>query len=860
MPPHRHVGRLGCRRCGVPGSLVGEYIRRASREEEPPLFALLLAFVAVASILPLAARWMGPRAFYVAALPPLAACVWALSNWGSLAGGGSVEEQVEWVPALGLTLGLRLDGFGFLMVGLVAGIGVLVFVYARAYFHEGDPITGRFAATLLAFSGAMLGLVLSDNLLALFLFWELTSITSFLLIGTNDEKAAARSGALQALLITGMGGLAMLGGFILLGETAGTYSMSAILADPPSGTVVNWALVLVLIGALTKSAQAPFHSWLPNAMNAPTPVSAYLHSATMVKAGVYLVARFSPAFADAPTWRPIVVTAGITSMLIGGYRALRQFDIKLVLAYGTISQLGMMMVLFGVGTPEATFAGCTLLVAHGIFKAALFMIVGVVDHQTHTRDLRQLGGLGRRWPVVAATAGVVAASMAGLPPLLGFISKEEALYGLEQTGFAWGPWLLAGVVIGSALTVAYSARFVWGTFGPSEGHAGTAGEVVGPDAPHPGRLFVAPAALLAVLTVVFGLVPAPVDATVAHAYESLWGVGPERNLALWHGVKLALWLSVVAIGAGVALFATRIRVERLQGRMPSLPSAQGGYDHSLRGTLRGADALTGVVQNGSLPVYLGVILTTVVVLPGAALIGSPISTELWLADSPLQLLIGLIMVVAAIAAARVGRRISAVVLVGAVGYGMAAMFEIQGAPDLAITQVLIETLGIVFFVLVFRHLPDRFEQRELRFSQFPRVAIAVLSAVFMFVFTLVIVGSRTEAPISSEFLERAVPEGGGNNVVNVILVDFRGFDTMGEIAVLAVAALGVAAVVRGNRRGPHDGEHDDDDDDHDSGDDGSGAAHESSQVMTGTDAGDSAEETAGPAVGQPVRDAAGDDR
>jgi multicomponent Na+:H+ antiporter subunit A len=764
--------------------------------------------VAVTLVLPLAARVPGVRAFYLAALPPLAACVWALTQWSSLAEGGSVEQSVEWVPQLGLDLGLRLDGFGFLMVGLVAGIGVLIFVYARGYFHDGDPITGRFAATLLGFSGAMFGLVLSDNLLALFLFWELTSITSFLLIGTKDDKAAARAGALQALLITGLGGLAMLGGFIMLGEAAGTYSMSAILADPPSGTVVDWALVLVLIGALTKSAQAPFHSWLPNAMNAPTPVSAYLHSATMVKAGVYLVARFSPAFAGAAPWRPIVVGAGIVSMLIGGYRALRQHDIKLVLAYGTISQLGLMMVLFGVGTPEATFAGCTLLVAHGIFKASLFMLVGVVDHQTHTRDLRQLEGLGRRWPVVAATAAVVAASMAGLPPLLGFIAKEEALYALEGTGFAWGPWLLAAVVAGSALTVAYSARFLWGTFGPAEGHGGAAMPVVGPEAPHPGRLFVAPAVVLAVLTVGFGLFPAPVDATVAHAYQALWGEHPERHLALWHGLKLALLLSLVAIGAGALLFWWRAKVEQLQDRMPTLPSAQGGYDRSLKGTLEGADVLTGVVQNGSLPIYLGVILTTIVVVPSVALLGESTSVELWLADSPLQLVIGVVMVVCAIAAARVTRRISAVLLVGAVGYGMAALFEIQGAPDLAITQLLVETLGVVIFVLVFRHLPDRFPHRELRGTQWPRVLIAVLSAVFVFVMTMFAIGARSTDPISGEFIERSVPEGGGNNVVNVILVDFRGFDTMGEITVLAVAALGVAAIVRANRRGDIDGAHD----------------------------------------------------
>lgn len=765
--------------------------------------------MAVAVVLPLAARYVGTRAFYLAALPPLAACVWALTNWDRLAEGGVVDQQVEWIPELGLTLGLRLDGFAFLMVGLVAGIGVLVFAYAASYFHEGDPVTGRFAATLLVFAGAMFGLVLSDNLLALFLFWELTSITSFLLIGTDDEKAAARSGALQALLITGMGGLAMLGGFILLGETAGTYSMSAILADPPSGAVVDWALVLVLVGALTKSAQAPFHSWLPRAMNAPTPVSAYLHSATMVKAGVYLVARFSPAFADAGPWRPIVVTAGLVSMLVGGYRALRQHDIKLVLAYGTISQLGLMMVLFGAGTPETTFAGCTLLIAHGIFKASLFMVVGVVDHQTHTRDLRQLDGLGRRWPVVAATAGVVAASMAGLPPLIGFIAKEESLATLGETGFAWGAWVLAGVVVGSALTVAYSARFLWGAFGPAERFGMPHKDLIGADAPHPAASFVAPAALLAVLSVLFGLWPTPVDATVGRAFQSLWSEHPEDYLALWHGFELALLLSAIAIGAGALLFWRRRAVEELQARAPRLPSAQGGYDRSLKGTLEGADVLTGVVQNGSLPIYLGVILTTLIVVPVVpVLVTGADLPDLIIADTPMQVVVGIVMVVCALAATRVQRRMAAVLLVGAVGYGMAALFEIQGAPDLAITQLLVETLSVVIFVLVFRHLPNRFARKELRGSQFPRVLIAVGSAVFVFVLTLVAIGARTREPISDEYLARAAPDGGGNNVVNVILVDFRAFDTMGEIVVLVVAALGVAAVVRANRSGTDDGTHD----------------------------------------------------
>lgn len=753
-----------------------------------------------AAALPLAARRLGNRVFHLAALPPLAAVAWAFREAPATDAGGALVEDVEWLPSLGVSLGFRFDGLAALMVALVAGIGALVFVYARSYFDDGADV-GRFAATLLVFSGSMLGLVLADDLIALFLFWELTSVTSFLLIGTEDEKVAARSGAMQALLITAGGGLAMLGGFVLVAEAAGTYSLSEIVADPPSGAAVDWGLGLVLLGAFTKSAQVPFHSWLPRAMTAPTPVSAYLHSATMVKAGVYLVARWSPAFAAHAPWRPIVLTVGLATMLLGGYRAMRQHDLKLVLAYGTISQLGLMVVLFGAGTPEATYAGCALLLAHGVFKAALFMLVGVIDHQTHTRDLRMLDGLGRRWPAVAATGVVVAASMAGVPPLLGFVAKEEALASLGGTGAGWGPWVLGGVVVGSVLTVAYSARFVLGAFGPAEeGGFVDRGEVVGADAPRPAPAFVAPAVMLAGVTVVCGLVPATVDPMVGRAFESLFGREAHHHLALWHGITPALGLSALVLAAGALAVVRRRSVAELQARVAGGPSAQSAYDRSLKGMLQAADVLTGKVQNGSLPVYLGVILTTLVVVPGVPLLLDLELPELRVADRPGQVVVGTVMLAAALAAAMVRRRFAAVILIGAVGYGMAALFVLQGAPDLAITQLLIETLSVVMFVLVFRHLPATFPRRRIRGSQAPRVAVAVAAAAFAFVFTLAAVGARSEAPVSDEYLTRAEPEGGGDNVVNVVIVDFRGFDTMGEITVLAVAVLGVAATVRTGRR------------------------------------------------------------
>ncbi|MEX0768154.1 MAG: hydrogen gas-evolving membrane-bound hydrogenase subunit E [Microthrixaceae bacterium] len=762
------------------------------------MFILLLSFLAVAAILPALAKYLGRRVFYVAAGVPAAACVWGVWAYGKITVSGPINEQAVWVPQLGLTLGLRFYGFAFLMLSLVAGIGVLVFVYSASYFH-GEPIIGRFAATLLLFSGSMLGLVLADNLLALFLFWELTSISSYLLISIEDEKVAARSGALQALLITGMGGLAMLGGFVLLGEAAGTYSMSELLSKPPSGSVVTAALVLVLIGAFTKSAQVPFHSWLPRAMNAPTPVSSYLHSATMVTAGVYLVARFTPAFAEYSIWRPLVIFFGLSSMLIGAYRSLRQHDLKLLLAYGTISQLGLMMLLFGVGTKESIFAGCTLLLAHGIFKAALFMLVGIIDHQTHTRDIRVLGGLGAQWPVVAVTAGVVAASMAGIPPLFGFLAKEEALAAVGETGFAWGAVVVAGVVVGSMLTVAYSARFLWGAFGPQQVQIVRDQDYVGEHAPQPAKMFVAPVILLAGLSILFGLLPSLINPVVSSAYESLVGSTSEHHLALWHGFTQALALSALVVIAGGTLFWQRERVESIQDSMPRLPSAQHVYDRTVKGLLVTADAVTGFVQHGSLPIYLGIILLTMIVLPGVPLLSDGVMPTVWLADSPMQVFVGFIMIVCACAAAVARRRFAAVLLVGAVGYGMAALFVIQGAPDLAITQLLIETLGVAVFVLAFRHLPADFPRPKLPRTQFLRIAIAVLSGLFIFGFTLFAIGAKTGPTISGEYLDKAYSEGGGRNVVNVIVVDFRGFDTLGEIVVLAVAALGVAAIVRAKK-------------------------------------------------------------
>jgi multicomponent Na+:H+ antiporter subunit A len=800
-------------------------VPRALRKDLPLLLTTFV-FVATALVVAAVGRSMGPRVFYVAALAPLWTLGWAIWAMTRL-DDGPLTERHTWVDGLGLAVDMRLDWFSMLLVLMIAGIGLCVFGYAASYFHAG-PEVPRTAAILLLFAGAMFGLVCSDNLFLLFTFWELTSITSFLLIGADDTKAGARAAALHALLVTGGGGLAMLGGFVLIGQAAGTFSLHAILEDPPTGTAVGVGLVLVLAGALTKSAQVPFHAWLPGAMAAPTPISAYLHSATMVKAGVYLIGRFAPAFALVGPWRWIVLSAGSASMLLGGYRALRQHDLKLVLAFGTISQLGLLVILFGAGVPELAFAGCVLLLAHAAFKAALFLTVGIVDHQTHTRDLRSLTGLGRRWPAFAAGAALAAASMAGLPPLLGFIAKELALDGLLGDGVPAPAVLLAVVVVGSMFTVAYSARFLWGAFGPADTHHGLDRTLVGADAPHPSKAFAVAPMVLAGLGLLLGVVPALLAPLVDDAWEAFGYEGHAPHLSLWHGLTAPLGLSALVIAGGAALFVGRARVERWQGSMPHPPSALGAYERSLKGLLSGSDRVAGVVQSGSLPVYLMVLLGTLVVVPGVPLVlnGGP---EEWPAfvDSPLQLVIGAIMVTSALAAAVIQKRFAAVILLGAVGYGISALFVVQGAPDLALTQLLIETLGVVAFVLVLRHLPEGFTPTVAPARKVLPAIAGLAVALFVFYFAIS-AGSVTGTPtpdaslagtdshadlehgetetgditVSEEYLTRSLPEAHGRNVVNVIVVDFRGFDTLGEITVLVVAALGVAALVVAGRRDP----------------------------------------------------------
>ena len=756
------------------------------------MLALLALHAFAACLAPLLVRLLGRWAFAVLAAVPAATLGWVLLRSADLEDGGAVVETTSWLPSLQLDLVFRMDALAAVLAALVTAVGALVLLYCTRYFPPGTAGTGRLAGVLTGFAGAMLGLVLADNTLLLYVFWELTTVLSYLLVGHSAHRKSSRRAAMQALVVTTFGGLAMLVGLIVLGEQR-SYLLSELVADPPSGALAGTALVLVLLGAVSKSAIFPFHFWLPAAMAAPTPVSAYLHAAAMVKAGVYLVARLAPGFADAPVWRPLVITLGLLTMLLGGWRALRQTDLKLLLAFGTVSQLGFLVVLVGAGTRDAALAGLAMLVAHALFKATLFLVVGAVDHATGTRDLRELSGVARRMPVVTAAAVVAAASMAGLPPLAGFVGKEAAYESFAHgalPGEGWSWLVLAGLVAGSALTAAYSARFVWGAFATKPG-VPTATVSASP------LLLVAPPVLLALASAVLGLAAPLLDRAVAPYADTLPAAGGGTySLALWHGLSLPLLLSAVSLGGGALLFVRRGRVDRFLLEHPGWGDADRSYRQLMRRVDQVSSAVTGGTQRGSLPQYLTVVLVVLLALPGTVLVTAgtwPASWRLW--DTPVQLLVAVLIAVTAVLVPVVQQRLAAVVLVSVTGYGLAVLFVLHGAPDLALTQFLVESLTLVVFVLVLRKLPKHIVDRHTRRQRALRLLVAVPAGLLIAGLGAAALGVRTAEPLTPVFAEEAYDFGGGRNIVNVMLVDIRAWDTIGEISVLVAAATGVASLV-----------------------------------------------------------------
>ncbi|GAB3235856.1 Na+/H+ antiporter subunit A [Mycolicibacterium hippocampi] len=769
------------------------------------MLAILAAHAVATLLAPLLVHRWGRAAFYPLALVPLGSLVWVALNWPAPGPGRTVN--VSWVPELSMDITLRFDALAAIMSVLVLGIGALVLFYCADYFQHHDGKNEKrlpsFAAELVAFSGAMFGLVTSDNMLVLYVFWEITTVLSFLLVGHYAERATSRRAATQALLVTTFGGLAMLVGIIVLGNMTGTYLLSELIADPPTGTAASVALVLILVGALSKSAIVPMHFWLPGAMAAPTPVSAYLHAAAMVKAGAYLIARMTPGFADAPVWRPTILTLGLLTMLVAGWRAIREYDLKLVLAFGTVSQLGLIVVMVGAGGSEMMLAGLAMLCAHAMFKASLFMVVGIIDHATGTRDIRRLAWLGDRSRPLLIIATGATASMAAIPPFFGFVAKEADLETVLHSPTLGGaaPFVLAGIVVGSVLTTAYSLRFLFGAFG-RKGLPKPSVRVA--EMHRPEIAFMIPPGVLAFAGLLFGLWPAG----LGHALEGYANTVPnptgyvaDYHLALWHGFGIPLALSVLVLTAGTVLYVGRGRWRRTRLEFLPLVNADRVYDRVLRAADVMSVRLTAVTQRGSIPATQSVILATLVLVPITVLaLGARDRPDLQLWDSPPQVVVGLLMLAAALAATVMRNRLAAVLLVGVTGYGCGAIFAFHGAPDLALTQFLVETLTLVVFVLVLRNLPAETGGADIKRFRLPRAVLALSVGATVTCLAAFAMAARSGRPIAELLPDAAYLRGHGSNTVNVLLVDIRAWDTMGEIAVLLVAATGVASLVFRNRR------------------------------------------------------------
>jgi multicomponent K+:H+ antiporter subunit A len=779
-----------------------------------PLLALLPSLPLLGALL-LAFLPNQHRAFaaWCAELFTLAALALVIAMAPAVFAGEVLRWSVEWVPALGLSFGFRMDGLAWMFALLICGIGALVVLYAAYYLDRTDP-AARFFQFLLAFMGAMLGVVLSENLLLLVVFWEATSLASFLLIGYWSDRQDAREGARMALTVTGGGGLALLGGVLIIGHIVGSFQLDAVLA---AGDVIRAhplyvpALVLVLLGAFTKSAQFPFHFWLPHAMAAPTPVSAYLHSATMVKLGVFLLARLYPALGHSDPWFWLVSLTGLATLLIGATLAIFRHDLKSLLAYSTISQLGLITLLFGLDEPLAVVAAAFHILNHATFKASLFMAAGIIDHETGTRDMRKLNGLWKYMPWTGALAMVASAAMAGVPLVNGFLSKEMFFGAAVATqSHVAMEWLLPiAATIAGVLGVAYSTRFIHDVF--------FNGEPVGlTKTPHePPRFMRIPVEILVVICMAVGVMPAltigPLLAVGAQA--TLGATLPDYSLALWHGFNAPLVMSMIALAGGTLLYFGLQRFINLH-RIVHVPrGGREAFAWMLERVLHGARDLTLALQNGSLQSYLFYLIVLALLAGSVLLRGSSTIAGLTLGQPSwpgtalgaigLAAVVAVVVtiIIAAVVAHR--QRVLALVLVGAVGLVVSLTFVALSAPDLALTQLLVELAAVILMLLALKWLPASSPPERSKLRRLVHGVVAASAGLGVAVLVLAVLGrplnsisthSITTYPISAYYLETAVSLGGGANVVNVILVDFRGFDTLGEITVLAMAALIVATV------------------------------------------------------------------
>ncbi|UYV16039.1 monovalent cation/H+ antiporter subunit A [Porphyrobacter sp. ULC335] len=712
---------------------------------------------------------------------------------------GSVPSaQWAWVPALGLDLTLMVDPLGLMFAGLILGIGLLVIIFAHFYLYKGEA-TGRFFASLMLFQGAMLGIVIAGNVLLLLVFWEMTSLASFLLIGFWQHKAEARQGARMALAVTGGGGLALIGGMVLLGMVAGSFDLATILTrgDVVRGSPLYPAILgLALIGCFTKSAQFPFHFWLPHAMAAPTPVSAYLHSATMVKAGVFLLARLWPVLAGTEVYTLIVTSVGLITMIFGAGVALFRHDLKSILAYSTISQLGMLVMLLGFSLEAAALAAVLHILNHAAFKAALFMSAGIVEHETGTRDIRRLGGLAKAMPVTALIATLAAASMAGLPPLGGFISKEAMLYETPKLVLFGLPWLLPALAtLGATLSVAYSLRLAAHLFFGKPREAEPFARAHDPGA----GMWVAPAVLTA-LAVLLGLIPMTLAAPLVGAVTgAVTGAPvPEFDLALWHGINLALILSLAAVAGGVLLLWQHKPLLAAWERA-RLPDAKRMFESAFAFADAWVRKAIVATHTPSLQTMLLASFTVIVLLvvEGALTGGGMLTGSRPGLPAPAPAIVAWALLIAAtVAVVNDSRnRLRVLIYISVIGLVVSLTFVVFSAPDLALTQISVEVVTILLLLLALNLLPKRPPLLSSAPLKWRDGALAITGGLLIGGIAWAMLTRDPGPSIAAYHLANAKPGGGGTNVVNVILVDFRAFDTLGEIIVLGIAGLGIFALL-----------------------------------------------------------------
>jgi multicomponent Na+:H+ antiporter subunit A len=737
---------------------------------------------------------------WLLALIPLSLTIFFASLVPRITSGAPLSITYYWVPTLNVNLSFYIDGLSLILALMISGIGTLVTIYAGGYL-SGHPLLARFYLYLLVFMGAMLGVVLSNNIISLFVFWELTSLSSYMLIGFKHDKLESRQSALQALLVTGAGGLAMLAGLILLGDAGGTLEISALVnqADKiSSDTRYPLILALILLGALTKSAQFPFHFWLPNAMAAPTPVSAYLHSATMVKAGIYLLARLDPILGGTTTWQASLTIIGTITMLMGAFLAWLQVDLKRILAYSTVSALGTLVMLIGLSTPAALKGAVVFLIVHSLYKGALFMSAGSVDHETGTRDITKLSGLFRKMPITFAAVMMATLSMIGaLPLFIGYIGKKLIYEATMSAPSSVSTILTGAALLANALTIVAAGLVAYKPFFGTQKST--------PKKPHeaPISMWLGPiilASLGLVLVLLVELVPnEPLEPLIVSAAQAMYNDAVSVKLAVWSGFNLAFGLSVTTLILGVALFILRKWLSKptQQINRISVLGPENAYSQALKGLFKLSDIITSFLQNGYLRFYLLTIILVTVALTFTTLF-TKVQLNGFSPGANIQLihLILVVLIIAGILMVIFSRsRLAAVVALGVVGYSVSVIYILFNAPDLGMTQIAIETLGVILLILILYRLPS-FSILSSKAQRLRDAAVAGAAGIMMTFFVLIITSNESGSKITPFFAENSLLKAKGQNVVNVILVDFRGLDTLGEITVLAVAAIGVFALLK----------------------------------------------------------------